>query len=68
MTFTPQFLKKMKKSVLRSGLSWNLKVSYYTINEWLDNPRKTEFTKPMYLDLLKEISGMSEDEIFTKNG
>jgi len=67
MKFTPQFSKKMKKSFLRSGLSWNLKVSYYTINEWLDNPKKNELTKPIYLDLLMEISGMSENEIFLKN-
>lgn len=65
MTFTPQFLKKMKKSVLRSGLSWNLKVSYYTIVRRLDDTDNDEFTKPIYLPFLMEISGMTKSEIFT---
>lgn len=67
MRFTPQFSKKMRKSCLRSGLSWFLKVSYYTIEEWLDNPKKDELTKGKYLPLLSEISGMPESEIFTTN-
>jgi hypothetical protein len=67
MTFTPQFSKKMKKSVLRSGLSWNLKVSYYTITRRLDDPTNDEFTKNKYFPILSEISGMPISEIFTTN-
>jgi len=67
MTFTPQFSEKMRKSCLRSGLSWFLKVSYYTIERRLDEPSNDEFTKPVYLPLLMEISGMTKSEIFLQN-
>lgn len=67
MEFTPQFTKKMKKSVLRQELGYKLQVSYFTICRWLEKPTEDEFTKAKYSKLLSEVSGFSESEIFSHN-
>jgi hypothetical protein len=67
MNFTPQFTKKMKKSVLREELGYKLQVSYFTICRWLDKPAEDEFTKPKYRSLLSKVSGFPESEIFPNN-
>lgn len=68
MIFTPQFSKKMKKSVLRQELGFKLQVSYYTINRRLDDPENDEFTKGKYLPILSEVSGLPSNEIFYQKG
>ena len=65
MTFTPQFSKKMKKSVLRQELRYKLQIYYFTICRWLNTHTNGDFTKPVYLPLLMEVSGVSKDEIFS---
>jgi hypothetical protein len=67
MNFTPQFTKKMKKSVLRQELGYKLQVSYFTICRRLENPDDDEFTKVKYSKLLSEVSGVPESEIFSHN-
>jgi len=67
MTFTPEFSKKMKKSLLRQELGFKLQVSYFTICRWLDKPDANELTKVGYLKLLSDVSGIPENEIFSQN-
>lgn len=66
MTFTPEFSKKMKKSLLREELGFKLQVSYFTICRWLEDSTKDELTKPGYLKTLEEVSGMKKNEIFSQ--
>ena len=67
MKFTQQFITKTKNSNLRCGFGWFFGVSYFTICDWLEKPNADELTKPKYLEILKELTGLKEDEIFEKS-
>jgi hypothetical protein len=52
MTFKTKFRKKAKSSELRIKLVSKLDLSYFTIRKKPDNPKKNEFTKWQYIQLL----------------
>lgn len=63
MGLSSLFRQKMKNDTLRMQLALKIGVSYNTIKSYINNPEKDELTKPKYLDILCEISGLDKSEI-----
>jgi hypothetical protein len=67
MTFTSQFQEKIKKDSVKMELALKLGVSYMTIIRRLKIHKDDEITKPKYLKVLSEVTGVAENEIFLKD-
>jgi len=67
MTFTQEFEEKIKKDEIKMKLALKLGVSYSSMLRRLNISKHDEITKPKYLKVLSEVTGLLESEIFTKN-
>ena len=67
MTFTTKFQEKMKDDNIKMDLAKALGVSYSTMTRRLKLHKYDEITKPKYLKVLSEVTGIPQSEIFSQN-
>jgi hypothetical protein len=64
MTFTQRFQEKIKNDEVKMKLALKLGLSYSSMLRRLNIAKYDEITKPKYLKVLSEITGIPEGEIF----
>lgn len=67
MTFTTKFQEKIKKDEIKMQLALQMGISYSSMLRRLNISKHDEITKPKYLKVLSEVTGVAESEIFLKN-
>lgn len=67
MTFTVKFREKMKDDNIKMDLAKALGVSYSTMTRRLKLHKHDEITKPKYLKVLSDVTGIPQSEIFSHN-
>ena len=66
--FTEEFIKISKKSLVKCKIAVAMEKSYQTIEIWLTNPNQQQnFTTKKGISALVESTGLTEDQIFTKD-
>ncbi len=68
MTFTTKFQEKIKKDEIKMQLALKMRISYSSMLRRLNISKYDEITKPKYLKVLSEVTGIAENEIFHSNG
>lgn len=67
MTFTQKFKEIIRPDEMKMKLAMELGISYSTMIRRLKIHVDDEITKPKYLKVISEVTGLSKDEIFTSN-
>lgn len=66
MEFTNKFKEKVKSGDQKFALAKEFGVSFYTITRWLNLKKSDSLTKLANIKVLTEFSGLTQDQIFTK--
>lgn len=67
MTFTQKFKEIIKSDDMKMKLAMEMGISYSTMIRRLKIHKYDEITKPKYLKVISEVTGLAQDEIFSLN-